>query len=1002
MSLTLVTGPANAEKARVVLDGYRAARGRGALLVVPTFGDVQHYRHELARSGAVFGAEVLRFALLEREVARRAGLRGRPLGALGCERVAAAAVAATPLRVLTRAATTPGFPRALTRFAAELEAERVSPARLRQALRAWAAGNAGRAAYGEELGALYGAYRDRLAALGRSDRPLHLTTALDVLRTEPGRWGGTPVLLYGFDDLDPLQRDTVETLAATGAEVTASLTYEAGRFAFAGRAATVAALLPVADRHIALEARAEHYAPAARAALHHLERRLFEPSAADEGRLFRVDALDGEGAAPAGGPGGGVGDEAPDPGAAITLLEGGGEREELELVAAEVARLVREGQVAPEEIAVVLRSPRAAAGVVRQVFEGFGIPVALDRRVAFGHTALGGGLVALLRCALLDGTAAELLAWLRTPGLLEVPALADGLEAQARREGAHSAAEARVLWERDHWPLDAIDRVRAAAGRGPAALLGRLDEELTARFGAPWRRQAPVLTPAEALDAQVLSAGRRALGDLAELAAADPGLAPAPLALAELLVAVEVPLDPPARAGAVLVTSPLALRARRVRALFVCGLQERVFPAAPPVEPFLGDAERAELASVSGLVLRRPPDALGAERYLFYAAVSRPAERLYLSWRTAEDDGDPAVRSLFVDDVADLFGDRLWRERRRRPLGAVGWPAGTAPTAREHRRGEVAAQPPRIEAPAAPLSDPAVLEPLRARTTWSASEIEAWAGCPVKWFVERRLKLGELEPDPEPMVRGQAAHQVLEDVLRALEERHGRARLDADTLAEARTVARDALARQVERRPISPDPRRARAQARRLEADLERYLEHAAACPTPLVPQHLELGFGREGDPLAALDLGAGVALAGRIDRIDVGPGGKALVYDYKGRSAQGADKWLPDRRYQAALYVLATRDLLGLDPVGALYQPVGATDQRARGLLRDDADESIRSVNGDRRPPAEFEAVVQQVADAARTAVAELRSGALESRPPSCAFRGGCSFPALCRWEGA
>jgi alpha-1,2-mannosyltransferase len=37
--------------------------------------------------------------------------------------------------------------------------------------------------------------------------------------------------------------------------------------------------------------------------------------------------------------------------------------------------------------------------------------------------------VALLRCALLDGTTDEMLTWLRTPGLLERPALADGLEA---------------------------------------------------------------------------------------------------------------------------------------------------------------------------------------------------------------------------------------------------------------------------------------------------------------------------------------------------------------------------------------------------------------------------------------------------------------------------------------------------------------------------------------------------------------------------------------------
>src|SRR3954447_11692961 len=85
--LTLVTGPANAEKARVVLDGYRAAlrRGLAPILVVPTFPDVDRYRTELAAGGVVFGAHVVQFAWLIEEAAKRGGVRGRPLGALARE-----------------------------------------------------------------------------------------------------------------------------------------------------------------------------------------------------------------------------------------------------------------------------------------------------------------------------------------------------------------------------------------------------------------------------------------------------------------------------------------------------------------------------------------------------------------------------------------------------------------------------------------------------------------------------------------------------------------------------------------------------------------------------------------------------------------------------------------------------------------------------------------------------------------------------------------------------
>src|ERR687887_481666 len=96
MPLTLVTGPANAEKAGYVLASYRAALEDEPLLVVPTFADADHYRRELAAAGAVFGVRVATFSGLMGEVARRGGLGGRPLGRLPPERVAAAAIAGTP------------------------------------------------------------------------------------------------------------------------------------------------------------------------------------------------------------------------------------------------------------------------------------------------------------------------------------------------------------------------------------------------------------------------------------------------------------------------------------------------------------------------------------------------------------------------------------------------------------------------------------------------------------------------------------------------------------------------------------------------------------------------------------------------------------------------------------------------------------------------------------------------------------------------------------------
>ena len=115
MPLTLITGPANAAKAGAVFERLRAALPRDPLLVVPTSADREHYQRELAASGIVFGAEVVTFERLVREIAGAAGLTVRPLGPVARERVVRAAVAGVPLQALARSAATPGFARAAGR-----------------------------------------------------------------------------------------------------------------------------------------------------------------------------------------------------------------------------------------------------------------------------------------------------------------------------------------------------------------------------------------------------------------------------------------------------------------------------------------------------------------------------------------------------------------------------------------------------------------------------------------------------------------------------------------------------------------------------------------------------------------------------------------------------------------------------------------------------------------------------------------------------------------------
>ena len=54
--------------------------------------------------------------------------------------------------------------------------------------------------------------------------------------------------------------------------------------------------------------------------------------------------------------------------------------------------------------------------------------------------------------------------------------------------------------------------------------------------------------------------------------------------------------------------------------------------------------------------------------------------------------------------------------------------------------------------------------------------------------------------------------------------------------------------------------------------------------------------------------------------------GKQALVRDYKsGKNGYPVARWEQDNRLQAAVYMLAVREKLGLEPVGGVYVPLAA-----------------------------------------------------------------------------
>jgi ATP-dependent exoDNAse (exonuclease V) beta subunit len=195
-------------------------------------------------------------------------------------------------------------------------------------------------------------------------------------------------------------------------------------------------------------------------------------------------------------------------------------------------------------------------------------------------------------------------------------------------------------------------------------------------------------------------------------------------------------------------------------------------------------------------------------------------------------------------------------------------------------------------------------------------------------------------------------------------------RLDSSTLPTALELLDAALENESE--ALSPNHAIDLTERHRVRIGLRRYLVFAAASGSTHDPWQLELAFGTEDAEHGAVELADGaLALCGRVDRVDLDPtDGTIVIYDYKSgySGVVKAADWESEHCFQPALYMRAMESLLDVRAVGGLYQPLRGKLQ-PRGAVREDA-------------------------------ARELDQGALEPRPPTCAYRHGCQFPTICRAE--
>ncbi|WP_456275926.1 helicase-exonuclease AddAB subunit AddB [Bacillus sp. AK128] len=382
----------------------------------------------------------------------------------------------------------------------------------------------------------------------------------------------------------------------------------------------------------------------------------------------------------------------------IQLRSAVNRRTEVEAVAREVLRLVRDDHYRYRDMAVILRNTTVYQDLLETIFEEYDIPLFIDQKRAMLHHPLiefirsamevissSWRYETVFRCVKTDlmypAEADE--ATIREDfDVLENYVLAYGIQGYrwkdktkwkySRFVGIDDQGLAKTTSEEE--TEQKIDRLRtiisvpllqfegrlkkAKTGRQYAEALYLLLEELEVPTKLEkWRYDAEnenEVTRARE-HSQVWSAVVELLDQFVELMGEEEVSFPIFQSMMEAgIEALRFALVPPA-IDQVVVGDFEHSRFSGIKATFILGINDGVIPAVPSEDGVLNENER-ELLGNTGLKLAPGgKQQLLDEQFLLYMAVSSPANQLWLSYPLANEEGKSLVPSIFIKRIKDLF-----------------------------------------------------------------------------------------------------------------------------------------------------------------------------------------------------------------------------------------------------------------------------------------------------------------------------------------------------------
>ncbi|MHC4307966.1 MAG: PD-(D/E)XK nuclease family protein, partial [Planctomycetota bacterium] len=423
------------------------------------------------------------------------------------------------------------------------------------------------------------------------------------------------------------------------------------------------------------------------------------------------------------------------------------------------------------------------------------------------------------------------------------------------------------------------------------------------------------------------------------------------------------------------------------------------------------------------------------ERYLFYIAVTRAKERLYLSYPSANSNGNLTLPSFFLSETQKLFPEETVQAItiQRNLSKVIPEPEDiiTSTDSKDfvyyHLNTPYVSDKEQYEKTIAlwlynnsevgssfreelcilttlidsynnlklKLSDKKIVKKISETSTrFSPTKLKDYAQCPYKYFGRSTLKLRQAIPKSmDLLMQGTIIHKVLEEYFKETKD--------------ITKIFDDIFNRETRGMFTGFEELKARNEMLNTLLAFES-TEKESILPT-FKPSMFEAKFGDE--ECETLKIGdekkGGIEISGKIDRVDVSEvnGEKiGIIIDYKyGQTEFKKTELEEGLDLQLPIYILALRDLFRVVPVAAEFyalkssKKTGIYNQELIDKLKLNIKPARKSLSVDNK---EFNKRLQDAENHILKFSREIRKGRIELAPANIDFcgEGNCDFANVCR----